>query len=300
MRLIFCADPLTPSAPDPEYAAEVAAVVDAGGAYDLINFERLVHDGNPNTATRRVRAADAPELAVYRGWMLRPEAYAQLYDALQAKGLRLINTPDAYRHCHYLPESYPIIRDVTPRTVWLLYDENYSIERVMNLLAPFGDQPVILKDYVKSRKHEWHEACYIPQANDRNAVERVVNRFVELQADDLNEGLVFREYVAFQPIGSHAQSGMPLTMEFRCFVLDGAVLSTSAYWDEGEYAERMPPSDLFADVLTQVQSRFFTLDIAQRTDGAWMIVELGDAQVAGLPETLDVAQFYRGMMQMLA
>jgi hypothetical protein len=300
MRLIFCADPLTPTAPDADYAAEVAAVVDAGGAYDLISFERLVYDGDPLAATRRVRPADEPELTVYRGWMLRPDAYAQLYDALQAKGLRLINTPDEYRHCHYLPESYAIIRDVTPRTVWLLYDENYSIERVMNLLAPFGDQPAILKDYVKSRKHEWHEACYIPQANDRNAVERVVNRFVELQAGDLNEGLVFREYVAFQPIGSHAKSGMPLTMEFRCFVLDGVVLSTSAYWDEGEYAERMPPSDLFADVLTQVQSRFFTLDIAQRTDGAWMIVELGDAQVAGLPETLDVAQFYRGMMQMLA
>ena len=40
---------------------------------------------------------------------------------------------------------------------------------------------------------------------------------------------------------------------------------------------------LFIEVARQIQSRFFTMDIAQRSDGEWMIVELGDAQVAGLP-----------------
>jgi hypothetical protein len=229
--------------------------------------------------------------------MLRPEQYTQLYDALQAKGLYLMNSPAAYRHCHYLPESYPIIQAATPKTVWLAYDADFTIDRVMALLAPFKDQPLILKDYVKSRKHEWQEACYIPRANDRSIVERVVNRFVELQADDLSEGLVFREYVAFRPIGSHARSGMPLTMEFRCFVLDGALLATSPYWEEGTYAEISPPADLFADILPQVQSRFFTLDIAQQLDDRWMIVELGDAQVAGLPETMDTALFYRMLIQ---
>jgi hypothetical protein len=159
---------------------------------------------------------------------------------------------------------------------------------------------VILKDYVKSRKHEWHEACYIPAANDRVAVERVVHRFVELQADDLNEGLVFREHVTFQPIGSHTKSGMPLTMEFRCFVLDGTVLATSAYWDEGAYTEFIPPAHLFANILPHVQSRFFTMDIAQLTDGTWMIVELGDAQVAGLPEMLDITRFYHTLVQRIA
>jgi hypothetical protein len=34
------------------------------------------------------------------------------------------------------------------------------------------------------------------------------------------------------------------------------------------------------------------MDVAQRVDGSWMIVELGDAQVAGLPERMDVAAFY--------
>lgn len=299
MRFIFCADPLTPTAPDAMYAAEAAAVAHAGGAVDLIDFEQLVHDRNPRAATRRVFAADPPELAIYRGWMLRPDQYLQLYDALSAKGLHLINTPAAYRHCHYLPESYPIIATATPKTVWLPYDSRTTIDKVLAILAPFGDQPVILKDYVKSRKHEWHDACYIPDAQDRAGVERVVTCFVERQADDLNEGLVFREYMPFQSIGSHPKSGMPLTMEFRCVVLDGAIVTTAAYWDEGNYPDVAPPRDLFREIIRQVQSRFFTMDIAQRTDGTWMIVELGDAQVAGLPETLDPGLFYRTLIQKL-
>jgi hypothetical protein len=300
MRFIFCADPLSPTNPDATYAAEAAAVAQAEVAYDLINFEQLVHEHNPLAAIRRVKAADRPELAIYRGWMLRPEQYTQLYAALQTQGLSLINSPAAYRHCHHLPESYPIIQAATPKTVWMPYAENVTIDRVMALLSPFGDRPVILKDYVKSRKHEWHEACYIPMASDQSAVERVVNRFVELQGNELNEGLVFREYLTFQPIGTHAKSSMPLTMEFRCFVLDGSVLTTSAYWDEGAYPAITPPAQLFAPMLAQVQSRFFSMDLAQQTNGTWMIVELGDAQVTGLPEDLDIALFYRTLIQQVS
>jgi hypothetical protein len=50
---------------------------------------------------------------------------------------------------------------------------------------------------VKSRKHEWAEACYIPSAADRQQVECVVTRFLALQGDDLNKGLVFRVYATF-------------------------------------------------------------------------------------------------------
>ena len=79
--------------------------------------------------------------------------------------------PDQYRRCHHLPESYPAIEGLTPRTVWLAGD--LGIDRIMEALAPLGDAPVVLKDFVKSRKHEWAEACYIPSASDRRAVERV-------------------------------------------------------------------------------------------------------------------------------
>ena len=195
------------------------------------------------------------------------------------------------RH-HYLPESYPLIRDQTPATVWLPLDACDDLDPIMVALATFGDQPIIVKDYVKSRKHEWFEACYIPSAVDRQAVARVVTRFLELQSDDVCEGLVFRAYVAFQPIGAHPQSGMPLTREHRLFFLDGTLLADAPYWDAPIDETAELPIDHFRNVAARVPSRFFTMDVAQCIDGSWMIVELGDAQVAGLPERMDVAAFY--------
>jgi ATP-grasp domain, R2K clade family 3 len=90
---------------------------------------------------------------------------------------------------------------------------------------------------------------------------------------------------------------MPLSKEFRLFFLDGQVLYSTEYWAQGDYQGMIPPVDQFVDVAKAVKSRFFTMDIAKRVDGAWMIVELGDAQVAGLPENADVLEFYSRLKQ---
>ena len=148
MRLLFCCEPFKPSQPDPDYVREVAAAVDAGFGWSLIDFEALV-EGNVGRALRRVDPAEAPDLALYRGWMLRPGQYGALYDGLAERGLRLINTPEEYRRCHYLPDYYPLIEGRTPRSVWTA-DPSLPIAQVMALLDPFGSSPVILKDYVRA------------------------------------------------------------------------------------------------------------------------------------------------------
>lgn len=296
MRLIFCSDYWNPHAPEPTYAGEVSAAKKLGLAYSLLNFEALVEQQNAARALRRVEATSSEEMALYRGWMLKPRVYEQLYQALAEKGLRLINTPTAYQHCHYFPEAYPVLAGSTPCSTWLRTTAAVSMDEVMEMLRPFGDRPVIVKDFVKSRKHEWYDACYIPSAADRQAVERVVRRFLQLQGDDLNEGLVFREFMEFERLTTHSKSGMPLIKEFRLFVLDGQVVLSAPYWEEGEYGNEVsPPLGTFREVIQQVQSRFFTVDIAKCVDGSWIIVELGDGQVAGLPERADVEALYRAL-----
>ena len=54
-------------------------------------------------------------------------------------------------------------------------------------------------------------------------------------------------------------------------------------------------SSEFADVAAAVRSRFFTMDVARRRDGDWMIVELGDGQVSGLPSEADAGRFYEAL-----
>jgi hypothetical protein len=302
-RILFCEDPLDRRSPDAMYEAEVAAVRKLKLDFDLINFEALLA-GDADGAVRKVVAQSAATLAVYRGWMLKPHQYNDLWYALALRNIYLINDERAYEGCHYLPESYRAIEAYTPRTVWT---KDTSIDAIMLLLEPFGDQPIIVKDFVKSQKHYWLEACFIPSASDRQSVEHVVKRFLELQGDDLNEGLVFREFVEFEPLAAHSKSGMPLTKEFRIFWLDGEPIFSTEYWEEGDYQNSKPPIDDFrkvANVIRDtanpgVRSRFFTMDVAQRRNGDWMIVELGDAQVAGLPDSTHAEKFYAALIAAL-
>ncbi|HEU5228519.1 MAG TPA: ATP-grasp domain-containing protein [Ktedonobacteraceae bacterium] len=298
MRIIFCSDYWNRLAPDPLYQAEAKAAQKLHLDYSLINFEALTEKHNAEWAVSKVEPATDAEVAIYRGWMLKPHVYEHLYAALAEKKLLLINTPVAYKHCHYLPESYHIIEGYTPRSLWLTVEAGVDMDSLMQQLRIFGDKPVIVKDFVKSRKHEWHEACYIPSASDKNAVEQVVTRFLQLQGEDLNEGLVFREFIEFAPLTLHSRSGMPLTKEFRLFVLDGQIIVSAEYWEEGNYdndQKAAPPLDLFRQIAQKIQSRFFTLDVAMQRDGTWSIVETGDAQVAGLPEKIDVEAFYQAL-----
>jgi hypothetical protein len=281
MIALFPSQPFDAKSVDSSFEAELLAAQAAGFATGLIDGETL--------EVRRLPAD--PQTTLYRGWMLTAATYAALHDALCRRGYPLINDPEQYRHTHHLPESYPIIQHHTPKTVWTSSGSAFDQAAIMRLLAPFGDTPLIVKDWVKSQKHAWDEACFIPSAQDADAVRRVVTRFIELQGESLTGGLVFREFVALEPLATHSKSGMPLTTEFRVFFLDGKPLVTAEYWEEGDYRDP-PPSGLFLDVAAQVRSRFFTMDIARRTDGEWIIMELGDGQVAGLPDRLPSSRFY--------
>lgn len=295
MLIIYCQDVLHPRQPDEAYALEAQAAAALGLPWVLFDFEALVNSNNPAQAIRKIPTQEYEQLAIYRGWMLKPKHYAALYEALKAKGVCLINNPDAYRHCHYLPESYAVIESFTPKSVWLKLDGPPTTEALVTTLQPLGDGPIIVKDFVKSQKHYWHEAFFIPAAADHANVERVVNRFLALQGGDLNEGLVFRQFVEFEPLAMHSRSGMPLTKEYRVFVLDGVPLCVTPYWEDITYQDELPSLDPFQSIMKRIESRFFTMDIARRKDGEWMIVELGDAQVAGLPEHADVQQFYHAL-----
>jgi hypothetical protein len=222
--------------------------------------------------------------------MLTPSKYARLFEQLQAKGLRLINEPQAYRRCHYLPEWQDVLGDAAPRSVWLNADDSNCMEKVAAAVRSLGSKAVVVKDYVKSRKHEWLEACFIPDVSDRANLERVVRRFLELQGEDLNVGLVFREFIEFERIGTHPRSGMPLSKEVRLFFLDGKLLYWADYWGQG--AVERPPLEAFEAIADRIDSPFFAMDVAKTRDGRWMVMELGDGQVSGLPESADPMEFY--------
>lgn len=292
MRILFCDSGFSSREVEYMYAEEYAAAKQQAIPTSLISFEAL-KKGNVQLALRSVRKAFEREQGIYRGWMLTPSDYAVLYEALLEKNIELINTPQQYKFCHYLPESYETIKDFTPKTTYKKLEKPFDIDDFKDELAVFGHHPIIVKDYVKSQKHYWTEACFIPHADDLKQVEKVVSKFLELQDTDLNEGLVFREYVDLEKLTTHSKSGMPLTKEFRLFVKHGKVIETFKYWDEGDYENVEAKLQHFQNILPKIQSNFFSMDIAKQNNGDWIIVELGDGQTAGLPDNADKEAFYK-------
>jgi len=286
MRIVFPSDPVTPKRVDEAFSDEESASREAGLGAALVDHDALVA-GDVSAAVSRIRE---PGPAIYRGWMLTVQQYTALYDALALRGVQLINDPTQYRYAHHLPENLGDLGDATPPSLCIPIAE-LDWASLPACLAAFGDGALVVKDWVKSRKHEWHEACYIPRASDTATVEKIARRFVELQGPDLTGGLVFRAFETFEPIGCHP-SGMPLTKELRQFYLDGVLLVGGAYWDQGD-CSAMPD---FAPLAAKLRSRFFTLDLAHRTDGVWRVVEMGDGQVSGL-QTIPAATFYTALAQ---
>lgn len=294
--ILFPSQPFEGRTIDPDFAGERAAALRAGFATSLVDHTRVTR-AQTAQAVELVAATGAD--AVFRGWMLTPSQYEAMFSALASRGVWLLNDPAAYRHCHYLPESYAVLEGHTPRTTWVPLEGELDMTAVVAATAPFGDGPVIVKDYVKSQKHYWNEACFVPSASDTAALERVVRRFLELQGESLNEGLVFREYAPLKIVGEHPRSGMPLAAELRVFWLDGEVVLAHRYWADLVSFDDAPPLDELRSVASKVQSRFFTMDVALRTDGRWTVVELGDGQVAGLPDPRLANDLYRRLGEIL-
>jgi hypothetical protein len=163
-NVLFPSSPMSPREVEPDYADERAAAVAAGFTIGFMDHS-LVTSCETERAVRFARDLSGP--TIYRGWMLKPSEYASLHVALAARGVVLVNDPAAFRFCHWLPESYAVIEGRTPRTVWMPLVGEPDFDAVMALLGPFGGGPLVLKDYVKSQKHYWNEACFIPHADDR-------------------------------------------------------------------------------------------------------------------------------------
>lgn len=295
MRIIYCDSVFDNKVIEPDYEDEKKFATKAGFSFSLISFEELA-DGNISKALKFVKKPEMVEWAIYRGWMLNPTQYKSLYDALLKINIQLINTPTEYQNCHYFPDSYNKIKSKTPKSNWIT---ELSNKKILELTNEFGENPIIVKDFVKSEKHHWEEACFIPNASDTERVNFVVNKFIELRGDSLNEGLVFRQYEELEFLTNHSKSNMPLTKEFRVFFARKKLVNIFNYWDEGVYGEMDFKLDAFIEIAQNIESNFFTMDIAKKKDGDWIIIELGDGQVAGLPENANKDEFYKNLKYIL-
>lgn len=278
-NILFPCEPFSPRSPEPHFQGEFEAAKAAGFEVGLYDDEehRLLTRGLEGTT-------------LYRGWMMSTKAYSGFASQLESNGLNLLTSPQEYELCHHLPGWYHLLEGETPLSTWCPAQATPQEWP----LAEFGQGPLIVKDYVKSEKHYWHEACYIPEPGQAAPV---VERFKELRGNVLEGGLVFRQFLHLKSLGPHQQSGMPLTLEYRLFFWKGQLLAAKPYWEQVGYPQCQPPQQHFTQLAARILSPFFTMDVACDEEDKWWVIELGDGQVAGLPPELSAEDFYHQLRQ---
>ncbi len=277
MPVLYCRDSLKPRRVDEHFAPEAQEVRAFGGAVGLIDHDALLQ-GDAQQAVAQVPAGLGN--AWYRGWMHPSDRYAALAEALSRRGTELLVTPEQYRTAHELPGWYPMFVDVTPASVWrpTKPGEVLTADDLAALAEPLLPGSGIVKDYVKSRKHEWEQACFIPDLADAVELTRVVQRFVELQEEFLAGGVVLRAFEAFSKLESVAA-------EVRVWWLDGEPRLLTPHPDNPFGRGLVPNLDHIGPAVQRLGCRFVTTDVALRSDGVWRVVEVGDGQVSDLHQS---------------
>ncbi len=273
MLLLVPCDVLRPRRPDEHFAAEAQAARDLGVEVALVDHDALARPGGAAAGVARVAGTGAGD-AVYRGWMLDAQRYAEFVAALAERGVTARTGAGQYRQAHELPGWYPAMATVTPCSVWTTGPDRAGFELARTELAgaePAGG-PAVLRDYVKSMKHHWAQAAYIPDLADGPAAWRVAEQLRELRGEDFTGGYVLRRFEHFTGA------------EVRTWWVDGACRLVTVHPDTPAEA---PPADLplagFEPLVAGLGLPFVTLDLVRRTDGGWRLVELGDGQVSDWP-----------------
>ena len=277
--LLVPADPLRPRRADEHFAAEAAAAKDAGHDVALIDHDAQAEPGGAERAVARVPAGGGA--AVYRGWMLASGRYAALADALAAKGVTLRTSAGQYRQAHELPGWYPELVPVTPAAAWTAGDGEQEFRAAC---ARLGPGPAVLRDYVKSMKHYWYQAAYIPDTADHAAAWKVAARFRELREDEFTGGFVLRRYEQFT------------SAEARTWWAGGTCRLVTAHPDTP--GDLPPDINLapFTPLINSLALPFVTADLARRADGTWRVIELSDGQVSDRPASTEPATLLNAIL----
>ena len=215
---------------------------------------------------------------IYRGWMLKPEKYAELYDKLQNVDLQLITTPSEYKRMHSFPEIYPeLIEDTAPMIV---YDDPEKID-YEQIRKTF--RKCMVKDYVKSVKGTDFPKCISTEIGE-DEFRSLIRKFLSYRGNLYTGGICIKEFLELKRYGEK-------TNEYRVFYCNNQAITISRNSGQPEYLPE-PPEALIKKY-SNLNSSFYTVDYAEMEDGDWKIIEAGDGQVSGLSDFQNAESFYR-------
>ena len=174
-----------------------------------------------------------------------------------------------------MTEWYPLVVDLTPRSVW--YDSPptaIEIEQHFNW-------PVFIKGSRQTNRHRADLAI----ARSADDFKRIMTAY---RTDPILswQSVVCRELVELRRVPGDTGNKVPPAFEFRTFWWYGELVGSGAYWSEFCHyswndAEREAGLAIARRAAQLVNVPFLVVDIAQLVSGEWIVIECNDGQESG-------------------
>lgn len=257
----------------------------------------LAEEGEFETAKKYFEVIESRLQIEYGDQIIGRYSVLPYYDELEkdvsAGGSSLINTHKQHQFCADIKNWAPILSNFTPASWFSLADACKD---------PY-EGPYILKGTTNSRKHLFKTHMFADNKQEMRDV------YFRLMDDGLigPQGVIIRKFEEFKSYGVDI-SGIPIAHEFRFFVFKGKIFAKGFYWaSHPEIIEEFNPD--VNEVPTQFLFRiieklapycnFYSLDVAQRKDGSWRVVEINEGQQSGL-STINPDQFYKALRKAIS
>lgn len=202
--------------------------------------------------------------------------YADLYNSLKADGVLLIHTPEQHLLASELTHWYPLLEDITPRSLW--FAEPPSAEEIEKHFS----YPVFVKGSRQTSKHKADLSIIRSRAEyEFVASEYRNNPILHWQP------FVCREFAELRPVPiKQTTEKIPPSFEFRTFWWRGECVGSGVYWaDFASYswvdAEKFSALEVARKAAERLGVVFLAVDVAQTANGEWIVIECNDAQESG-------------------
>lgn len=216
--------------------------------------------------------------------------YSELESDLQYFDSRLINSHAQHRWIANF-EYYDFLKDFTFPT----WDEK-------TIYQCKHDGPFVVKGRTNSKKHYWNTSMYAETKMD------AIKLGVQLQQDPLisTQGLLYRKYTPLKTF-EVGINGVRFTNEWRFFVMRDEEVCHAYYWSEAEDVESPRIDEAGRAFVKQIIEKisyhedppeFYVLDVAEKEEGGWVLVEVNDGQMSGLSMN-DPHEFYSNIARIL-
>ena len=272
----------SPRLPDSQSARSLHAVTNAAqivgcGVYYIPQEEVCP---SAQDALAYVPVQDVETSAVWVGYIPSPDWYAAIYTAALRKRIRLLNTLEQHLDAQEFDRAYVHLQELTPRSAIIT-----GVEQCAAVVEQLG-LPVFVKGAVQSRKARGWKACV---AETQAELQALCASLLELE--NRSRGRVVVRQLAKLRASRVSAQGFPFGREYRVFLHKARVLGWGYYWEGDDplkplsKSEEVKVLDLAREAARRVGTPFIAVDVGQKEDGDWIVIETGDAQFSGVSQT---------------